>query len=141
MKKRLLATITASICRLTIVISVLFCCTGIANAQVTSGTILGSVRDKSGSAIAGAQVTITETQKGTSQQLMTDGDGNYISTFLIPGTYSVTIEKTGFRKQVRSGLILQVDQKARVDVDMEVGDVSETTNVVAQVPLDRKSVV
>lgn len=135
MKKRSNATITASIVRLAVVLSFLFCCTGIASAQVTSGTILGSVRDKSGSAIAGAQVTITETEKGTSQQLVTDGDGNYISPFLIPGTYSVTVEKAGFRKQIRTGLILQVDQKARVDIDMEVGDVSETTNVVAQVPL------
>ncbi len=120
---------------LTIVLGLLVACTGIVTAQVTSGTILGTVRDKSGSAISGAQVTITETDKGTSQQLTTDEEGNYISPFLIPGTYSVMIEKSGFRKQLRTGLVLQVDQKARVDIEMEVGDVSETTNIVAQVPL------
>ena len=130
-----LASDMKGIGRLAIGLSLLLGWTGIAAAQVTTGTILGTVRDKSGSAIAGAQVTITETDKGTSQQLMTDDEGTYTVPFLIPGTYSVTVEKQGFRKQLRTGLTLQVDQKARVDVEMEVGDVSETTNIVAQVPL------
>ncbi|HKX26628.1 MAG TPA: carboxypeptidase regulatory-like domain-containing protein [Blastocatellia bacterium] len=105
------------------------------HAQVTTGTILGTVRDKSGSAVAGASVLITATEKGTSQVFTTDAEGNYNAPFLIPGLYRVTVEKVGFKKQVRQGVVLQVDQKARIDLDLEVGDVAETTTVTAIVPL------
>ncbi len=104
-------------------------------AQVTTGTIFGTVRDKSGSIVAGAQVLITETTKGTSQPYVTDEEGGYNAPFLIPGTYSVTVEHQGFKKQVQTGIVLQVDQKARVDFDMDIGAVTESTTVVAATPL------
>ena len=56
---------------------------------------------------------------------------------LAPGAYSVTVEKSGFKKTVRSGIIVQVDQKARVDVALDVGQLSETVSVVAAAPLIR----
>ena len=107
------------------------------SAQVTTGTILGTVRDSTGAAVPGAQVTITETNKGTSLQFVTDDTGSYTAPFLTPGTYSVTVEKAGFRRQVRSGIVLQVDQRARVDFTLEVGQVTETVDVVAAAPLVR----
>jgi hypothetical protein len=82
-------------------------------------------------------VTITETNKGTSLQFVTDDTGSYTAPFLTPGTYSVTVEKAGFRRQVRSGIVLQVDQRARVDFTLEVGQVTETVDVVAAAPLVR----
>lgn len=104
-------------------------------AQVTTGTILGTVRDNSQAVVSGAQVTITEAGKGTSQKFNTDDTGTYSAPFLIPGTYTVTVEMAGFKKQVRSGVVLQVDQKARVDFVLEVGEVTETIDVVAASPI------
>ncbi len=104
-------------------------------AQVTTGTILGTVRDNTGATVGGAKVTITETGKGTSADHVTDDTGSFSVPFLVPGTYSVSVEKEGFKKQVRDGVILQVDQKARVDFTVEVGAVTETVSVVAAAPL------
>jgi hypothetical protein len=106
-----------------------------AAAQVTTGTILGTVRDSTGAVVPGAQVTITETSKGTSTQYATDETGSYNAPFLAPGTYSVAIEKTGFKKQIRSGIIVQVDQKARIDLTLDVGQVTETVSVTEAAPL------
>ncbi len=103
-------------------------------AQVT-GTVLGSVRDNTGASVAGAKVTITDTSKGTSQVHTTDEEGSYNAPFLIPGTYAVAVEMSAFKRQVREGIILQVDQKARVDFSLEVGQVTETINVVEAAPL------
>ncbi|HUQ91962.1 MAG TPA: carboxypeptidase regulatory-like domain-containing protein [Bryobacteraceae bacterium] len=105
-----------------------------AAAQVT-GTILGSVRDNTGASVSGAKITITDVGKGTSQSYTSDEEGNYSAPFLIPGTYSVAVEMSAFKRQVREGIILQVDQRARVDFALEVGQVTETINVVAAAPL------
>jgi hypothetical protein len=105
--------------------------------QVTTGTILGTVADTSGAAVSGAQVVITETNRGTSNTYTTDATGSYNAPFLVPGSYSVSIEQTGFKREVRSGITLQVDQKARIDFVLQVGDVTETVNVVAAAPLVR----
>ncbi|MGC8794999.1 MAG: carboxypeptidase-like regulatory domain-containing protein, partial [Bryobacteraceae bacterium] len=67
-------------------------------SQVTTGTILGTVRDSTGAAVPGAQVTITEINKGTSLQFVTDDTGAYTAPFLTPGTYSVAVEKPGFKR-------------------------------------------
>lgn len=104
-------------------------------AQVTTGTILGTVRDNSQAVVSGAQITVTEEGKGTSQKFATDDTGNYSAPFLIPGTYTVAVEVPGFKKQVRTGVILQVDQKARVDFTLEVGEVTETIDVIAAAPI------
>jgi len=104
-------------------------------AQVTTGTILGTVVDHTGAAIPGATVSIKEITKGTSQQYKTDADGSYYAPFLIPGTYSVTIEKRGFKAARHDNIILQVDQKQVVDFSLDLGEVSQTVTVTGTVPL------
>ena len=106
-------------------------------AQVTTGTILGTVRDPQSAAVPGATVTLTDQGKGTSHTATTDTQGSYIAPFLIPGTYEVTVELAGFKKHVRRGVVLQVNQRARVDVVLELGGLTETTEVVALAPLTR----
>ena len=61
-------------------------------------------------------MTLTEQGKGTSQTLTTDAQGSYIAPFLIPGTYDVAVEMAGFKKYAHRGVVLQVNQRARVDV-------------------------
>ena len=115
----------------------LLLCSGTAPAQVTTGTILGTVHDPSGAPVAGAKVTITDSTKGTTTQYQTDDAGAYNVPFLIPGTYSVAVEKEGFKRAVSTNVVLDVDQKARVDITLEVGQVSQTLEVTSTAPLVR----
>ena len=106
-------------------------------AQVATGTIVGTVKDAEGGAVAGATVTITEVNKGTRSTATTDATGSYNAPFLIPGAYEVAIEATGFKKLVRRGIVLQVNQRARVDASLALGTFAETTEVTALAPLTR----
>ncbi|HSU61958.1 MAG TPA: carboxypeptidase regulatory-like domain-containing protein [Bryobacteraceae bacterium] len=108
-----------------------------ADAQVTTGTILGIVTDSTGAAVSGAQITITNVNRGTTQQYTTDATGSYTAPFLVPGTYRVEVEKAGFKRASSVDTQLEVDQKARVDFSMQLGQVSETITVEAAAPLVR----
>jgi hypothetical protein len=116
---------------LAVVVSLATVCSG----QVTTGTIVGTVRDASGAVIPSAKVTITNLEKGTSLVYQTDQTGLYRAPFLIPGTYSVTVAKPGFRTVVRTGITLQVDQQATIDFTLTVGAVSQQVSVTAAAPL------
>src|SRR3954463_1995152 len=105
-------------------------------AQVTTGTIIGAVTDPSG-VVPGANVTITEVNRGTSATFVTDSAGTYTAPFLTPGTYRVEVNVSGFKKWVRDSIILQVNQRARVDVSLEIGRLEEATTVVASTPVVR----
>ncbi len=104
-------------------------------AQVTTGTILGSVTDPTGATVVGATVTVTDIDKGTIVTRKTDEAGGFQFPFLIPGNYKVTVEQSGFKKAEQIGITLQVDQRARIDVQLTVGNVSETIEVTAAAPL------
>lgn len=121
--------------RLIILAAVCFVSASMASAQVTTGTIIGTVTDPSGAAVAGAAVTVTEVSKGTVFTRKTDETGSFTVPFLVPGSYKVTIEASGFKKAEQSGITLQVDQRARVDVTLQVGNVTETVEVTAAAPL------
>ena len=105
-------------------------------AQVTTGTIVGAVSDPNG-IVPGATVTIREVNQGTANTYVTDETGSYTAPFLTPGTYSIEVNVQGFRRWRREGVVLQVNQRARVDVALEVGGIEETTTVVAEAPLLR----
>jgi len=109
----------------------------VSEAQVTTGTIVGSVKDPQGAAVPGATVTITEVDKGTARTYLTDPDGSFVAPFLIPGTYEVAIEVSGFRKHLHRGVVLQVNQRARVDATLELGGLAEATEVIGLAPLTR----
>jgi hypothetical protein len=105
-------------------------------AQVTTGTIVGTVSDLNG-VVPGATVIIREVNQGTAKSYQTDATGTYTAPFLVPGTYAVEVGVQGFKKWIRDGVILQVNQRARVDVTLEVGGLEETTSVIASAPLLR----
>jgi len=100
--------------------------------QVDSGNVVGTVRDASGAAIVGAAVTITETQTNNRFDLKTDKQGDYVSPPLKVGTYSVTIEAPGFKTYTRAGIILNVQDRRRIDAQMEVGGRTEQIVVSAE---------
>ncbi len=104
-------------------------------AQAVSGTILGSVKDSSGAAIPDAPVTITSSDTGLLRAVTTDSMGEYVAPSLPPGTYTVSAEVKGFKKVSVSGVQLSVDQKARVDLVLEVGIITESVKVSASAPV------
>ena len=83
-------------------------------AQVTTGSILGTVRDASGAVVPGATVTVTDTGKGTTSTKQTDANGEYAVAFLIPGTYNISVEMEGFKRSISNNVVLDIDQKARL---------------------------
>jgi hypothetical protein len=98
-------------------------------AQSILGTILGTVRDKSGAVIPRAKVVITNTDLGTSQTVSTDSRGNYTLVDLKAGHYSVTVSKTDFKTTVVSRLTLVARQTLRADVVLPLGRVTQSVIV------------
>lgn len=116
-------------------VSILLVGSGSALAQMTTGTILGNVTDPSGAVIPGAKVTVTNTNTGISTHFVTGSDGSYVVPYLIPGTYSVSVQRQGFKTVTKTGITLQVDQKARIDITLELGSVTQEVTVKTQSPL------
>ena len=106
-----------------------------ADAQQVFGSIIGTVTDPSGSAVANAKVTIQDITKGTSFEVTTNESGQYSKGQLIPDTYRVTIEAPGFQKVVSNDLTVQVDQSTQFNTALSVGNVEQTVEVTAAAPL------
>ncbi len=103
--------------------------------QVATGSIVGSVTDSSGQVVPGAQVTIRHVDRNTSTSVVTDDNGAYTALFLVPGTYEVHVGLQGFKGWRQSGLVLQVNDRLRIDAALEVGGLEETTTVLASAPV------
>lgn len=97
----------------------------------TQGEITGEVADSSGALIPGAAVIVTNEGTNVSRQGTTNSSGVYSFPSLTPGTYRVRVETSGFQAEERSGIILQVQQVARIDFRMVVGQFSETLTIAA----------
>ena len=92
-------------------------------------TISGVVTDNQGSAVPGASVTIRNEATGVEIVLTTNDSGAYSSPPLVLGRYSVTVDLTGFKKMVTSGILLQGGDAIRQDVALQVGDLTESVEV------------
>jgi carboxypeptidase family protein/TonB-dependent receptor-like protein len=106
-----------------------------ARGQAVNATLLGSVTDSSGAAVASVKVTITETKTGITRSSQTNDSGNYVFPDLPPGTYTITAEQTGFKRASRAGVDLIVNTSERVDLVLQPGDVSQTVTVEAEIPI------
>src|SRR5580700_7382881 len=121
--------------RVTVVsIGVLLACLPLL-AQTYNGRILGVVTDQTGAALAGAQVIITDMQRGVSRTLTTDQAGAYVAPDLSPGVYKIRAEAKGFKSVERLNLELEVAKDVRIDLTLQPGQVSETVIVSGEVPL------
>ncbi len=104
-------------------------------AQSPTATLTGRVDDLSGAVVPGVRITIRNINTSESRAVETDQNGEYTVTNLFPGQYEVRGEKAGFQSVHETGLELQVDQVARLDLRLQVGNVSETVEVKAEAPL------
>src|SRR5215472_8915174 len=101
----------------------------------TEGEITGQVTDSSGSIIPSAKVTVTNDGTGAKRVANTDAAGIYAVPSLSPGIYTITVEASGFRTDVRRSVELQVQQTARLDFQMQVGQLSEVIEIQGGAPL------
>jgi hypothetical protein len=113
---------------LNIVVS--FFCGTIAVFGQTTGSLTGIVTDEQGANIAGAKVTITSVERNRVEgNTQTTDDGAYTFPALIPGTYKLTVEQTGFSRSEVSPVIVELNVRQRIDVKMAVGNVDAVVNV------------
>ena len=119
---------------LSIVLALLFSCAS-AWAQKDTGAISGTVKDPSGRVVVGAKVRITDVDRGSEVNTVTNGEGEYTASPLRVGRYKVSVEKTGFKTALAGPVVVEVQEHPTVDVTLQLGDVAETVSVVAQTPL------
>src|SRR2546425_5409964 len=105
-------------------------------AQTSSGTIAGSVQDPSGAMIAGAQVRLIGAETGEVVREITTGvEGTFAAPLLRPMNYTVEASATGFKKMVRTGIALRVDDVLNLRLTLDVGSVTESVTVTASADL------
>jgi hypothetical protein len=103
--------------------------------QAVSATVLGTVTDSTGAVVANAKVTATQISTGVSRTTQTNGSGNYVFPNTTPGTYTVTVEESGFKKETRANIVVDVNTSTRVDVQLQLGDVNQAVEVTGAPPL------
>ncbi|MGH9510818.1 MAG: TonB-dependent receptor domain-containing protein [Terriglobales bacterium] len=113
-----------------------FCClwTPPASGQAIFGSVLGTVTDPQGAAVVGAKVTVTDENKGTTEETTTNQSGNYEVTHLIPDPYSVKVEGTGFKTTEQPHVIVNADAGSKVDIQLQLGSTQESVEVTSEAP-------
>src|ERR1035438_2660432 len=104
-------------------------------AQGTGGRILGRISDPSGAVLSSVKVMATNDATGVSQDSLSNDSGDYVFPNLAVGTYSLTFDLTGFKKGVRHGIALDVNQVITLNMAMQLGQNQEVVDVTAEAPL------
>jgi hypothetical protein len=113
---------------------------GVHAQSSTTGNITGTVRDPQGAAVPKAEVTITEEKTGVSRTVRATEDGFYTATSLPAGVYTVSTSPSGFKKTVTTGVDLHVNENKTVNLDVQVGQVTETVTITSEsAPVELRS--
>jgi hypothetical protein len=104
-------------------------------AQTTTGDILGTVHDATGAVVAGARVTVRNTQTNLTKETVSADAGNFRVPLLPAGTYEVLVEKAGFAKYQQGPIVLAINQSADLNITLTVSGTTETVSVVSDAPL------
>ncbi len=103
-------------------------------AQVSGGTLSGTVSDPSGRAIPQAQVVIVNIATGVSRTVTTNADGFYTAVNLLAGDYQVTMSAKGFNTEAKTGITMNVGAQQTLDLTLHVGTVTHTVQVTTEAP-------
>src|SRR6185369_7920639 len=95
------------------------------------GSIVGTVTDSSGAAVASARVAVTNTSTNAKSEVVTNAEGDFTVSLLLPGSYSITVAAAGFKGLEQIGIRVQVQQQARINVVLQVGALNESVQVTA----------
>ncbi len=104
-------------------------------AQEVSAGLTGKITDPSGAAIPGASVIAKETNRGAEWPTQTNAEGIYAFPRIPAGSYELRVEVQGFKTALRGGIVLELNQRGRIDIQMEVGVIAETVEVSGMAPL------
>ena len=126
---------TANAARALVLVLLILIVPSVVFAQITTTAIVGTVQDSSGAAVAGGQVTATNTETNLSRNAPTNAQGEYRIDFLPAGNYKLAVSAPGFKQFIRDGVVLEVNVPARVDVSMELGNFMQTVTVTGAVSL------
>ncbi len=119
--------------RLRTLLAFLLCCA--AHGQETRGTLVGRVTDPAGAVVPATEVRAMNTATGVSAVAKSNESGNFTLPYLLPGTYTLSAELAGFKKFVREGIEVRVNDTIEVNIELTVGNVSESIEVHAETPL------
>jgi hypothetical protein len=104
-------------------------------AQTIDTAIVGTVSDNSGAVIPGANVVVLSVGTGIEKKAVTAGTGEYGITYLAPGKYDLTVSAPGFVSVQQKGIVLQINQQARINIALKAGAAEQTVQVSATQPL------
>ena len=117
------------------ILAAIVLCISSVSAQSSEGRILGTIRDSSGAVVAGAKVSVLNTETSFVRTLVTNSEGDYTAPSLEPGLYKVSVEASGFKTTTSDIFRLEVSREARIDMQLTPGTVSETVEVKAEAAL------
>lgn len=113
---------------------------GVFGQASTAGNITGTVRDQQGAAVANAEITILDEKTGVTRTAKTNDDGFYTVPGLPAGLYTISTAPTGFKKTVAAGVELHVSENKTVNLDLQVGQVTEIVTVTSEAaPVELRS--
>ncbi|MCS7024288.1 MAG: TonB-dependent receptor [Bryobacteraceae bacterium] len=101
--------------------------------QEVRASLTGTITDSQGAIVPGVTVTVTNQATNASTTHVSNEAGIYVAPFLPPGSYRVTAEKQGFKRYVRDSVLLQAQDRARLDIVLEVGEITQSVTVSADV--------
>lgn len=104
-------------------------------AQDARGSLVGKVSDQQGAMVSGAEVTVLNNATNIKLTAKTNEAGSFIVPYLLPGTYKLTVELTGFKRFVQDGIQVRVNDTVEVNPGLEVGDTAQSVEVKAETPL------
>ena len=113
----------------------LVCAFQVVPAHAATGQLLGRVIDETGGVLPGVTIVVTSVTTGQEHSALTGDSGGYVLALLPVGEYSITAELPGFKRERITGIVLQTGQRARIDITLTVGDISEEVTVEGTTPL------
>src|SRR5262249_22173967 len=97
-----------------------------------TGALTGTVTDPKGALISDAQVTVTSEVTGEARKVMSQQNGTFLAPLLQPGSYRLEVIKPGFKKSIKEGLLVNVTETTRLDIELEVGAVDEQMTITSE---------
>ena len=117
------------------ILAITFSAAGTGNAQSTGGRVRGTVTDPSGGAVTGANLVLTNEANGTQRDTLSGANGDYIFLEMPVGTYQIEVGQKGFKKYIRKGLVVNLNEVVGLDIPLQIGGSTETVEVTGAPPL------